>query len=618
MIKLARWLVFIGSSVLILAIPFSSSASENNLKYFSQLKPLNLKPDLSAFKDHLKSPKYSTANRKMGSGLNNLTSPGLKTFNGRDALDGMVSRVSDKDKVKVILRITDNLDKVSNAIIAYDGRILRERGNLIAVEIPLDKIEDMVGAIEKIEYARLPHKFYPVTNEDTSFPWELFYPAFIKKSVTSQGVNLTGAKDLHNAGFTGSGVKVAIIDIGFKGLTEAQANGDIPSSVITHDFSGNGLETQYLHGTACAEIVHDMAPDAELHLLKISDEVDFYNVIEYCVNNDIDILSLSIGTFGSGPGDGTGPLNEACDELKTNGILVIAAVGNQANLTTCEGITLGAHWEGLFTDSYPDSDPDDIHEFIPGVQDVNPIGAIPYQDDDGNPETDDVTIVMRWNDWPCADIDYDLYLFDASNLQLVSASIAIQAGSQPPLEEIIIDIPDDEDYVHQYLLVVRKKKGEPAGTEIEIYLGGTSMFIPISPSLSATATSSSSITEPADAQSVLAAGAINYKNWWTGPQEDFSSQGPTNAWAGSSARIKPDICGPDGVTGYTYGASSFLGTSAAAPHVAGAAALILSMNPELSPDELQDIIETEAIDMGAPGKDNIYGYGRLSLHGLIE
>ena len=126
-------------------------------------------------------------------------------------------------------------------------------------------------------------------------------------------------------------------------------------------------------------------------------------------------------------------------------------------------------------------------------------------------------------------------------------------------------------------------------------------------------TSSSSILEPADAQSVLAVGAINYANWISGPQEDFSSQGPTNAWAGSSARIKPDICGPDGTSGYTYGATSFLGTSAATPHVAGAAALILSMHPQYSVDQLRTAIETNAIDMGLSGKDNIYGNGRIKV-----
>lgn len=78
-------------------------------------------------------------------------------------------------------------------------------------------------------------------------------------------------------------------------------------------------------------------------------------------------------------------------------------------------------------------------------------------------------------------------------------------------------------------------------------------------------------------------------------------------------RVKPDVCGPDGVSGHTYGVSFFLGTSAATPHVAGAAALVLSKNPSYSVAELWSFLTSLAIDMGSGGQDNIYGHGRLNL-----
>ena len=98
----------------------------------------------------------------------------------------------------------------------------------------------------------------------------------------------------------------------------------------------------------------------------------------------------------------------------------------------------------------------------------------------------------------------------------------------------------------------------PTDIELEIYLGGTSEFVPFmnfdgTRNDSAMATSTSSISEPADAESVLAVGAIDYVNWTTGPLEEYSSQGPTNNWNSSDSRIKPDIMGPVGVTTYTYG-----------------------------------------------------------------
>jgi subtilisin family serine protease len=61
--------------------------------------------------------------------------------------------------------------------------------------------------------------------------------------------------------------------------------------------------------------------------------------------------------------------------------------------------------------------------------------------------------------------------------------------------------------------------------------------------------------------------------------------------------------------GYTVGT----GTSASAPMVAGAAALVFSINPNFTPAQVQDILKQSADDQGAPGWDPSYGYGRVNL-----
>jgi uncharacterized repeat protein (TIGR01451 family) len=61
----------------------------------------------------------------------------------------------------------------------------------------------------------------------------------------------------------------------------------------------------------------------------------------------------------------------------------------------------------------------------------------------------------------------------------------------------------------------------------------------------------------------------------------------------------------------------FGGTSAAAPQVAGLAGLILSVNPNLTSDEVQSIIESTADDKGASGRDDYYGYGRINLFNAL-
>ncbi len=60
------------------------------------------------------------------------------------------------------------------------------------------------------------------------------------------------------------------------------------------------------------------------------------------------------------------------------------------------------------------------------------------------------------------------------------------------------------------------------------------------------------------------------------------------------------------------------GTSMATPHVAGLAALILSRNPTLSPTRVREIIQNTAADLGAPGYDTTYGYGRIDAYAALQ
>ena len=77
--------------------------------------------------------------------------------------------------------------------------------------------------------------------------------------------------------------------------------------------------------------------------------------------------------------------------------------------------------------------------------------------------------------------------------------------------------------------------------------------------------------------------------------------------------VKPDIVAPDGVDTVSYGAQPFYGTSAAAPCAAGAAALVKDAYPSYSRTQIKSYLENPAVGLGAAGKDNIYGSGRLLL-----
>ena len=117
-----------------------------------------------------------------------------------------------------------------------------------------------------------------------------------------------------------------------------------------------------------------------------------------------------------------------------------------------------------------------------------------------------------------------------------------------------------------------------------------------------------SVPTPGDAAGAVAVGAVD----WRGDRfKAYSSQGPT-----ADGRLKPDIVAPtDTRLMGPNGLRSIGGTSIAAPNAAGVAAVILAAARRAgqapSAAEVRGQLSALALDLGAPGPDDVFGAGRV-------
>ncbi len=101
-----------------------------------------------------------------------------------------------------------------------------------------------------------------------------------------------------------------------------------------------------------------------------------------------------------------------------------------------------------------------------------------------------------------------------------------------------------------------------------------------------------------------------WQSYWLPDYNDY----PYNAGM-EIGLIKPDLTAPTDVVTTQWGGGYmgyYAGTEAAAPHAAGALCLMLSANPYASPEALAEAVMTSAEEMGVPGKNNLWGCGRLN------
>lgn len=388
------------------------------------------------------------------------------------------------------------------------------------------------------------------------------------EAITAESVGLVDAFDWHDAGHTGLGVSVGIVDLGFENWQAVRDAGELPGSVHTKNFCFDFEEDP--HGTAVAEIVHDMAPDARLHLICIRTPADLLSAVDYAEEEGITILTHSVGWFNTGPGNGTGQMSSVISAAAAAGITWINSSGNYAQ----------NHWGGPFSDT----------------------DANQYLNFDGADETINfsvsgtgwIDIGLKWNSWPTTSINFDLFLFrddGGGTLTPVSDSRNLQTGTQPPTEWIEYFHPGESATYH--VAIWHESGLSGPSPELDLFVLGPG---PIQYFVEAR-----SLNDLAGAPGVVAVGATH-----NGAIETYSSQGPN-----IDGQQKPDLSAPVRVSTASYGNGAFAGTSAAAPSAAGVAALLRGTNRCAAANAVAANLESSV--QSPPGPDNAYGNGILLL-----
>ena len=167
----------------------------------------------------------------------------------------------------------------ATAVRSAGGRVLEAR-------VPTDALRSLAASSAVKYVAQVPYVEAQATN--------------------GEGPAATGADAWHAAGVDGTGVKVAIVDLGFTGLAASKARGDIPDTAIDHNECAAGLNGNTDHGTAVAEIVHEMAPGAQLYLACIDGTAALNAAKDFLVAQDVSIANFSVAFFNSARGDGSG------------------------------------------------------------------------------------------------------------------------------------------------------------------------------------------------------------------------------------------------------------------------------------------------------------------------
>ena len=483
-------------------------------------------------------------------------------------------------KIHVILRTTE-VNASLIAALAQKGFELELSTENLNITPNLHAISGWAPLHRIEEFAQLAQIFHIRPAEK---------PISLSGEIITEGDQILRA-DLARQSFniSGAGQKVGVISTGIDHLVNSQSSRDLPSTVEIVNNRFNGDE-----GTAMLEIIHDIAPGASLAFAdRGNSETDFINNIILLKNAGCTVICDDI-LFPLEPVYEDGAIAQTIDNIvNNNNIVYVSAAGNQHL----------AHYESDFVDN----DNDGWHNFSADDETMNILLAPGAE----------ITAVLQWNNqFGKAADDYDLHIYNEQLTAELASSTNIQDGNDDPVEKIIYkNAKLSATTIH---LCIKKFAGQNRNLSLYLFGAGASPQQYIG--------TGGAIYGHAAAQNCLSVGAIDAKDAGRNDIQPTSNRGPTRIYSYDANgnpitfvdRPKPDHCAIDGVktkVGQSgYFPNPFFGTSAAAAHSAGIAALLRQTAPQMQATQMINVINSTAIDLGIPGFDSVFGHGRIDAY----
>ena len=494
---------------------------------------------------------------------------------------------------------TGNTETLRQDLVALGMQHAAVFGHTVSGYLPIRSLKDAAA----LDTLRLARPSYAMTLAGT---------------VTSQGDAAMRSNSARiDFGVDGSGVMVGTLSDSYDctgGAASDVTSGDLPAGVVVlQELTGCTSATD--EGRAMMQIVHDVAPGSSQAFHSAFNGVaDFASGVIELANAGAKVINDDVIYFAE-PMFQDGPIAQAVDTVQAMGVAYFSAAGNEARQSyeaaTFRSSTVSGYRSGSIRHDFEaGSGVDTLQQITLGT------GATAY-------------FVFQWQDPyssvsgpPGAGSDLDIILYSNPNngpLHAQAGSIDANIGGDP----VEIFAYTNNGPAKTYQLGLELVSGPAPGRIKYVYFGDVT--------INEYATSSGTIYGHPNAASAQAVGAARYTQtpaFGENPPllEYFSSAGGTpilfdiTGAAVNLMRQKPEIVAPDGgdttffYPGNDYepnGFPNFFGTSAAAPHAAGVAALLLDRDTTLTPDDLYTTLQGSALDMAAAGIDNDSGHGLI-------